>query len=141
MGAIYLVPDDFEVIPNFTAGELKCQGSGTMRFHPDFLEELARLRFRWDKPMTINSCCRSPAHNEAIGGHPRSLHLTQNEARGGVGTLAVDISIRGMDGTDRGKLHHLARELGWSVGLNVDKQFLHIDRRVDIGLERRDFFY
>jgi len=141
MGAIYMVPDDFEVIPHFSAKELKCKGGGTMRFHTGFLQELSRLRFRWGKSMTITSCCRSPAHNEAVGGHPRSLHLTENKERGGIGTLAADISIRGMDGTARGELHHLARELGWSVGLNVEKQFLHIDMRTLIGLERKDFFY
>ena len=58
-----------------------------------------------------------------------------------IGTLALDISTRGMDGDEIGLLHNLARELDWSTGLNVDSQFLHLDQRVLIGLPRTDFFY
>lgn len=138
---IYIVEPDFNVTPHFKASELACKGGGVLAFQEGFLGALENLRQLWDAPMTVNSCCRSPDHNTAVGGHHRSLHLTLNKERGDAKTMAIDFSVRGMQGIEAGRLHNLMKELGWSTGYNVSKEFIHADLRTLIGLERKDFFY
>lgn len=123
--------------PYFTEEELKCKGSGELMLAPGFLGELVWLRTILDRPMVVTSCCRSPEHNTAVGGNPRSLHLTVNEHWNTGGTLAIDILTR--DEEYRTELIMLARELGWSVGFG--NGFLHLDKRIQIGLPRSDFDY
>lgn len=138
---IYLINEDYDITPHFKASELACKGSGTLRFHEGFLDKLEELRVAWGKPMVVNSCCRSPEHNKAVGGHYRSLHLTVNEERDQAGTLAIDFSVRGMEGIQIGDLHNLMKELGFSTGYNVSGEFIHCDARHLIGLPTKEFFY
>lgn len=121
----------------FTEDELKCKGSGKLHLHPGFLGELVWLRQIFGKPMVVTSCCRSPEHNKKIGGHPHSLHLTSNPHRLTSGTMAIDIATPNDD--YRNELIRVARELGWSIGYG--KGFLHLDRRIGIGMPRTDFDY
>ena len=123
------------VIDHFTEEELRCKGSGGMAFHTDFLEYLDALRAAYDNPMKVNSCCRSKEYNASIRGHHRSLHVYDVPNRGATGTSAIDIARP--DGTLLAKLIHLALERGWSVGWY--KTFIHLDRRIDLGMERRIF--
>jgi hypothetical protein len=55
------------------------------------------------------------------------------------GCAAVDIETP--DGAYRGQLFKLAWERGWSIGWNAAKQFLHLDRRVDVDLPQTSFDY
>jgi hypothetical protein len=116
----------------FSEDELKCQGSGELNLAPGFLGMLTWLRIIMDEPMIVTSACRSPEHNRAIGGHPKSLHLTQND-RSINGTMAVDIAVdRTTDVGERyfDDLTDTARHLGWSVGA-----------RILLGRSRADFTY
>ena len=121
----------------FKEEELKCKGSGELLLAPGFLGELVWLRSIFGRPMVVTSCCRSPEHNKKIGGHPRSLHLTENEHWPTKGTLAIDIATPTEE--YRWELLIVARENGWSVGHG--KGFLHLDKRTHIGLPRAEFDY
>ncbi len=110
----------------FTHTELRCPNTRTGRLAPGFAEELANLRLWYDKPMIVNSCCRSREYSRSIGGHPRSLHVWDNPWHPTGGTCAIDIA-----GVDP-KLIELALKEGWSVG--VYSGFTHLDRRDLAGL-------
>lgn len=124
--------------PYFSEDELRCKGNGELNLAPGFLGMLVHLREEWDQAMAVNSCCRSPEHNEKIGGHPKSLHLTENN-RSINGTMAIDISMFGWSGEAIRNLQELAQQLGWSTGLA--NSFIHLDARILLGRSRADFTY
>ena len=124
--------------PYFTSRELKCKGEdGILQLAPGFLGELVWLREVFNKPMIVTSCCRTPAHNMEINGNPNSLHLTVNERWNTGGTLAIDIQT--LTGDYRSDLINTARSLGWSIGHG--NTFVHLDKRIQIGLPRTEFSY
>lgn len=114
----------------FTEAELACKSTGKVKLAPGFADKLLELRIKWDKPMVVNSCCRSKAHNIAVRGNERSLHVYDFPYWPTQGTCAVDIAIS--DPSRRAGLTALALSLGWWVGVN--ETFLHLDRRVDFGV-------
>lgn len=121
----------------FSEDELKCKGTGELKLATGFLGELVWLRQIFGRPMVPTSCCRSPEHNKNIGGHPKSLHLTENHSHLTDGTMAIDIATGSED--YRQELIRLAREMGWSIGHG--KGFLHLDRRIHLGYPRAEFDY
>lgn len=121
----------------FSHAELACRASGVVKLHPGFAEALALLRMSLGRPMTVTSCCRSAAHNAAVGGHPASLHVYDRPHNGAKGSCAIDIA-RGAPAFNV-ELADLALKQGWSVG--VAKRFIHLDRRRDIGLPQNVFGY
>ena len=60
---------------NFSPAEIACRGSGSLRLHEEALDKLQALRDRLGKPLIVRSAYRSPAHNRAVGGAPRSKHM------------------------------------------------------------------
>lgn len=95
-----------------------------------FLEKLIELRIAFGQPMNINSGCRCPEHNSAVGGVKRSFHLFDSAHTNGIpAACAVDVRIWGWSAAKRENFLKLARARGWSVG--VAKSFIHIDRRTD----------
>jgi hypothetical protein len=142
-------------LPHFSADELRCKGSGLLILAPGFGAALQGLRDAlalravelglpptWAR-MSINSACRSAAHNAAVGGHPRSLHVCDKPARPTGGCCAVDV---GCPLTEPGAEHYrshlsaLAWARGWSVGDHP--LFLHLDQRTAYaGLPQRRFDY
>jgi hypothetical protein len=111
----------------FSAAELGSKDDGTVRLAHGFAHKLLDLRLTFAKPMKVNSCCRTPAHNAAVGGAKNSYHLTEGNAS--KGTCAIDIAI--LDDEYRHRLVRMATDLGWSVG--VYRTFVHLDRRKDYG--------
>lgn len=108
----------------FSDEELACKATGIVRLAPGFVDELKALRLEFARPMTVTSCCRSAEHNTRIGGHGRSLHVYDHNARGLDGAAAIDVLV---PARDRGPLVMLAWQRGWSVG--VARAFVHLDRR------------
>ena len=94
------------MLDHFSHSELACPTTDQVRFASGFGEALERLRVELDAPMHLTSACRSPLHNAKINGHPRSLHLTENDHWGTGGTCAVDVAAT--DGQYRAKLITLA---------------------------------
>ena len=132
---------------HFREDELRCRcGCGKLILHPGLAEALEDLRRELDQPMTITSACRCKAHNDrpaaegGAGGHSKSLHVCDAAQHPGqMGCLAVDVAAP--DGTYRGKLFSIAWRRGWSIGWNAKRGFLHLDRRVWIGMQQTTFDY
>lgn len=125
----------------FTDKELACKGTGTLRLHPGFREKLNALRAICGFPFIVNSCCRDPAYNTRIGGHPHSLHLTVDPHHPTLGSMAVDVSTAKLTDAQQQTLLKEAWKAGWSVGINEKQKFYHLDRRVDINLPQQRFDY
>ena len=123
---------------NFSPDEMRCKGTGMLIVSDQFMDDLQLLRAEFSRPMFLTSACRSAAHNNSVGGHPRSLHVCDEPARPEQqGCLAVDVAVT--DGSYRGHLVSTAWRLGWSVGWN--KTFVHLDRRDFVGLKQTTFDY
>lgn len=119
-------------IPYFSESELRCKGTGVIKLDPRFADALPKLREAWGGPLVPNSVCRTPAHNAREGGHPRSLHLTDNPHWPTLGTMGADIRWRGWEPARQLAFARVAWGLGWSVGLHDG--FCHVDRRADLKL-------
>jgi len=126
-------------IPYFSQRELACKGTGVIRLDARFAKALVALRREWNSPLIPNSVCRTPEHNKNEKGHPTSLHLTENPVRKTNGTMAIDIRWRDWSRQKKIDFCRFARKLGWSVGLH--EGFVHLDRRVDVGLPQAIFLY
>jgi len=122
----------FTAIPYFTEHELKCKGTGVIKLDDRFAEALPKLREAWGKPLVPTSVCRTPEYNKAIGGHPRSLHLTENPVWPTKGTMAADIDWKEWATGKQQEFAELARAMGWRVGLS--NSFIHIDRGHEVGV-------
>lgn len=125
--------------PDFTPDEMRCRcGCGQVIVSDQFMDALQRLRTALGRPMRLTSACRCVAHNQLVGGHPRSLHICDAPQHPGQeGCLAVDVATS--DGAYRGQLFSLAWQAGWSIGIHP--KFLHLDRRSDLGLPQNSFDY
>jgi hypothetical protein len=129
-----------DAIPYFPRHELACKGTGEIRLDLRFAAALPALRQAWNSPLTPNSVCRTPAHNSKVGGHPRSLHLTENPAYPGAkGAMAADLDWKGWAVDAQLRFARLAYSMGWSVGLH--NSFIHVDWRKAIGLTQAVFLY
>ena len=126
-------------LPFFSAEELGSGDDGTIRLDIRFASKLPELRQEWGGPLNTTSVCRTPAHNKAVGGHPRSLHLTENEAHPTYGTMAADVYWSAWEAELQKALAQLALDHGFSVGLH--KAFMHLDLRTEIGLPQTVFTY
>jgi hypothetical protein len=101
---------------NFSPAEIACRGTGSLRLHEDALDKLQALRDRLGKPLIVRSAYRSPTHNRAVGGAPRSKHLD--------GT-AFDIAMTNHDPV---AFEEAARAVGFKgFGFYPRSGFMHID--------------
>ena len=114
----------------FSMRELECKLSRTVKLDRRFQNALVKLRVAFDRPMSVNSCCRSWEHNKAEGGHIRSLHVYDEPFHDTRGAMAID--IRTPNSKYAYELCFLAMRHEWAVGYNAG--FLHLDRRVDLGM-------
>lgn len=123
----------------FPASELECPTGRVILLDARFATELPALRRAWGAPLKLNSCCRTPAHNLKVKGHPRSLHLTVPYHAGAGGTMAADIAWHAWPMATRRRFVTLALGLGWSVGRA--NGFVHVDLRTRIGLIQTTYDY
>jgi zinc D-Ala-D-Ala carboxypeptidase len=102
--------------PNFSPAEIACRGTGQLKLHPEALDKLQALRDRLGKPLIVRSAYRSPEHNRAVGGAPRSKHMD--------GT-AFDIAMTNHDPV---AFEVAARAVGFlGFGFYPRSGFMHID--------------
>jgi len=110
------VPSTLWRWPNFSPAEIACRGTGQLKLHPEALDRLQALRDRLGKPLIVRSAYRSPEHNRAVGGAPRSKHMD--------GT-AFDIA---MSNHDPAAFEAAAREVGFrGFGYYPRSGFMHVD--------------
>ena len=111
----------------FTDDELACKCCGEVSLADGFLDKLNALREAVGHPLSPTSVCRCKQHNAASGGRQSSFHLTSHPWK----CCAADISTANWTSQQRWKFVHKAMELVWSIGINWQKNFIHIDRRTD----------
>jgi hypothetical protein len=128
-----------QAIPYFTDKELGCRCCGLVKLDLRFAAMLPALRQAWGKSLTPSSVCRCPKHNVSVGGHPRSLHLTDNTHWTTGGAAAADITWRNWDSTEKLKFARLAHEMGFRVGLHDG--FIHVDIGRLLGTSAKPFLY
>ena len=102
--------------PNFSPAEIACRGTGQLKLRPAALDKLQALRDRLGKPLIVRSAYRSPEHNRAVGGAPRSKHM--------IGA-AFDIA---MSNHDPAAFEAAARAVGFlGFGFYPRSGFMHVD--------------
>ena len=109
----------------FSRAELQCKDSGELRLAAGFGEFLDRVRTAWGRPLIVNSCCRSMAHNKTIGGAENSYHIYDHPGRV-FGTCAVDFAI---PAHERRAFVAMLLEMFPDVSVGVAKTFIHCDLR------------
>jgi hypothetical protein len=109
-------PDGLWRWANFSPAEIACRGTGKILINFEALDMLQALRDQIGAPLIIRSAYRSPEHNAAIRGAPRSKHM-----RG----IAFDIA---MDNHDPAAFEAAARQIGFlGFGFYPRSGFMHID--------------
>jgi hypothetical protein len=109
-------PEDAWRWPNFSPAEIACRGTGKLLVNAPALEKLQALRDRMGKPLIVRSAYRSPEHNRAVGGAPRSKHMDG---------AAFDIA---MANHDPAAFEAAARAVGFlGFGFYPRSGFMHID--------------
>jgi zinc D-Ala-D-Ala carboxypeptidase len=102
--------------PNFSAVEIACRGTGTIKINTEAMDKLQALRDRLGKPLIVRSAYRSPEHNRAVGGAPASKHMQ---------ATAFDIA---MANHDPAAFEAAARAVGFlGFGYYPRSGFMHID--------------
>jgi zinc D-Ala-D-Ala carboxypeptidase len=110
------VPESVWRWKNFSPAEIACRGSGSLRINEEALDKLQALRDRLGKPLIVRSAYRSPAHNRAVGGAPRSKHLDG---------AAFDIAMANHDPVE---FEAAARAVGFlGFGFYPRSGFIHVD--------------
>jgi len=111
------VPRTFNAWPfkYFQPVEIACRADNSLVIDHDAVARLDMLRSRLGKPVRLTSAYRSPYHNAAVGGAPRSQH---------VGGKAFDIAL---EAHDKDTLHRIAVDVGFTgFGLHYNT-FIHVD--------------
>lgn len=111
-------PPEGRLTENFTWGEAVCKCCGripdadTVRETAEWLEEIRRTL--GGDPIHVNSWCRCPSRNKAVGGATGSFHKLG---------LAVDITCKYIRPSD---VQDILRDL--PGGLGAYAGFTHVDR-------------
>jgi hypothetical protein len=126
-------------LPFFTERELGCRHCMEIKLDLDFAAMLPALRLTWDKPLALTSVCRCPIHNKSVGGHPSSLHMTENAKWKTDGCMAADIHWAKWPVAEKLKFARHAHKMGFRVGLH--STFCHIDLGRKLGLSPKPFIY
>lgn len=123
----------------FSNAELADKETGIVKLAFGFGDRIDSLREAWEKPLLVNSCCRTADRNKRIGGHPQSLHVYDYPFHRTGGSCAIDFSLMKTN-EEMEQFKQLALDMGFSVG--DERNCIHIDDRTRvIGLPQKRFFY
>ncbi len=107
----------------FHSDEFVCKcGCGIFNLDDDFFAKLTEARRLADVPFVINSGCRCPSYNKAVGGTRLSGHITTDSIKArasDIGALSVYVMSRIM----RGAL------LADMPGIALGHGFVHLDTK------------
>lgn len=108
---------------NFKWSEFECKcGCGTKNVSGRAVEALQKLRDMLGTPLVVTSAARCEAHNKAVGGAPKSSHLSGS----GIKSHAFDVLIP--KGMTQETFVQNARVCGFT-GIGWGASFTHIDMR------------
>lgn len=80
---------------HFGADEFRCRcGCGQLIIDTRLVGALETLRVTLNRPIRVNSGYRCPAHNEAVGGSPKSQHVEGTAADIVITGYAPDVVAR-----------------------------------------------
>lgn len=103
---------------HFKKSEFACKHCGEVKPNSELMAVLELVRVHFNKPVTITSSYRCPAHNAAVGGAPKSKHLEG---------IAADIQVRD---TDPKMVYQFIDSIfPNSYGLGGYNSFTHVDTR------------
>lgn len=102
---------------HFSPAEMACRGTGKIKVRRALMDKLEALRRKLgNKPILVTSGYRSPEHNAAVGGAPRSKHMLGE---------AADVM---MANHDPHAFEEAARAVGFrGFGYYQVNGFMHID--------------
>lgn len=102
-----------DLSPHFSRREFDSHDGARADPHPELIDRLEQLRtIVGNKPLRIVSGYRSPAHNRAVGGAPRSQHLYNRAADIPYGYATVaQAELAGFRG--------IGSKDGWAVHVDV----------------------
>lgn len=102
--------------PSFSPREIASKREGEIIIDEEALDKLQRLRDALGKPLILTSAYRSPAHNKAVGGAKKSMHMQG---------IAFDVR---MENHDPAEFEAAARAAGFTgFGYYPKSGFMHID--------------
>lgn len=131
--------------PNFTPYEMACRSTGRLVVSSVFMDPLQEVRTRLDRAMHVTSGGRTMQYQKELvergfSTATKSFHICDDElGRGQIGTFAVDIAA--VEGLYRGDLFAYAWDMGFSIGWNAKRSFLHLDQRSFLGFQQTTFDY
>lgn len=103
----------------FKLSEFECQcGCGYAQVDPDLLMILTTVREHFNKPITVTSGCRCAKHNAAIGGAPKSFHITGH---------AADIKVKDVEPME--VYEFLKEQFPQQFGFIKYVRWVHVDSR------------
>jgi uncharacterized protein YcbK (DUF882 family) len=110
---------EFKLSPHFKRKEFACKcGCGFSLPDAELLSVLEDVREHFGKPVNINSACRCPDHNKAVGGAPNSAHVQG---------IAADIDVKDVSPAD--VQQYVLNKYQDRYGIGTYNTFTHIDVR------------
>lgn len=103
---------------HFKESEFACKCCGETKPNGELMAVLQLVRIHFNKPVTITSSYRCPAHNKAVGGAVKSKHLEG---------IAADIQVKGIEPHE--VYHFLDSIFPNHYGIGSYKSFTHVDVR------------
>lgn len=116
LGLLIMTPKTSgDLTTHFSEWEFRSPDNGECWVQKPFVERLEVARKIAGVPFVITSGCRTPSHNESVGGKENSAHL-----RG----WAADIHVP--DSQDRGKILEALYRVGFKR-IGIGSNFIHVD--------------
>jgi len=107
---------------NFSSEEFRCKcGCGICNVSATLLTALERLRHQLGRPIHINSGCRCPPHNQAMGGVADSAHVTTETEPCEAADIKTTSGHETFAMLDQIFLYNLFNRIG------IGKTLLHVD--------------
>lgn len=115
------------VAPNFKIKEFKCKdGSDEILLDSSFVStKLQAIRYKFGKPVKVNSAYRTKAYNKKVGGASNSYHMQGR---------AFDICI---EGVNLDEICKYAQSIG-VLGIIRYNTFVHLDSREKLYFARNN---
>lgn len=117
-----------DLTKNFSRDEFACKsGSGLDAISLELVDVMQSIRDHFGRRIVVNSGCRTPEYNKAIGGAKFSKHLPQANGE----CIACDFVVDGVSPNEVQE-YLLERFAGLPGGIGRYNTFTHIDVRKNV---------